>query len=1238
MVLNKKKIALFEISLILLSAVAFAHIMGETNGLDYYNNHKESKFISFIREKALDYLSHGLVSAQTTSIQTCLLDKKGSYCQEYPSTVCNSECNSSCFPGRRAEFSSCRLGTCFDTNLGLCAAGSPFSSCQGSGGTWYPEQPPQCNRGCCLVGEDSSGGASQAQLTTNRQCNVLGQTVGVKVRWDPQIIGEIQCIEKVRTQREGACVLSPLDGETLNNCIFTTEISCLGNRGGDFYPGQLCTNSQLNTRCEMTENAQCFEDKDGLYFIDSCKNRANIYDYQKRNLNSYWQSVVSIEQSCSLNRNGQGEITNEQSCGNCDYLRGSICGRVRANIDTNPTNNGQYVCRDLYCIDDEGERREHGESWCAFDSWIGLDGADGTNEERAVDVPGSRHYKKRCLEGEIRTEPCPEYRNGVCVEQDVTSEFTNANCRTNMGALCTSYNENADKLAKCEEIPDCYLKHVEIDKFKFDVCVPKYPPGLKLGNEPKPDSVAICKAATQTCTFYEKKNIEGRWTCKINCGCKEAKFAETMNNLCMSLGDCGSHVNLAGELGEGYSTKGDRQPKISNSYIEGLRKYTTPKDGQRVEGFTEGQIEALFGIDFNFDDPEKVAARIAQIGLGAAGAVYLYVWTQLGIPEVGPLTLSQTNWVGFSNTLNAAAIGAGIGYIVGLAFGLEGDKLTTAILVGAGFGLAGMYGWLGPTIQSLLINPWVLVFIMIVHFILEVFGVGEYREKKVTFTCLPWQPPSGGANCDKCDELGEKCTAYKCASLGKTCKLLNPEDEAFRTCVNSAPDDSTAPDISFNATSIPTGYTFVESDTGVEIRGNSSDFSIQEHTAVTFGILTNEHSQCKISATRPTNGYDDMEDTFFDSSLNFYVTSHTDVQAMPTLDDLGASGLSADPNRRGDYNLYVLCKDDWGNDNDAEYNIRFKVSPANDIQPPVITKFIPESPGVVGLTSTTFNLQFVTDEPATCRFSSLDVAYELMEGETNCNNALTSPVIVGENYGWLCSASLPITGNNSKYYFRCADKPWLGQNVQQNSITLSAGRNANGQSMPIDGYIIRKTTTPLTISSVKPNGATISSATEPVSVDLEVITSGGIDNGKAFCKYSLDSGNTYVPFFTTSLSNHKQKFNSLFAGDYTIPINCTDRAGNSAEGNSQFSIQVDNLGPIITRLYNSGNSLTVITNEASVCESSLNSCNFEFGNGTALSGAGKVHTMPYTTGNVYKIKCKDSFANVGSCITVSAGY
>ncbi|MEK6915837.1 MAG: glycine zipper family protein [Nanoarchaeota archaeon] len=1221
-----KIICLFEISLLIIGGIAFAYLMSETNNLEYLSTKDESRFVKFVRKNVLEFLSKGLVSAQSVSLQTCFVDRSGAYCQEYPSEICNSRCDGQCFPGRRNEFSQCQMGTCYDTSLGTCGSGTPRSLCESNKGVWYESQPVQCNRGCCLISPDNSGGASQARFTTSQECNYLSQTVGAQTLWNSQITNEVQCLSTARTQREGACVLEFLPDLNKYNCEFITETRCLSS-GGTFYDNQLCTNPELDTKCEITQNTGCFENKDGVYFVDSCGNPANIYDSSKLNTLTYWSSVVPLSQSCSLGT-GSNSLANQQRCGNCDYIFGNTCGSPQPNVDKSPIY-GNYVCKDLSCLDKNGKVRQHGESWCVFDGRIGLDGSNRSNEERAVDVPGSRHYRELCYEGEVRLEPCAEYRNGICVENDVREGFTNAQCRVNTGSLCIRYNENEESLQECSKSPDCFLKHVKLDKFEFDVCASKYPVGFEISDEPNSAEQTICSVATQTCTYYEKKGIDGKWSCKVNCECKDAKFAETMNNLCMSLGDCGSHVNLAGEIGKGYSTSGNKKPKISDSYINGLKKYITPVPNQRVSGFAQENIASMLNLDFNLEANE-IAGKLSQFGLGVAG---LISFTGVGAPlatgfsagNIGLPLSSHTFLSGLATGVASVGVGAGVGYIIGTIFGLEGDALTAAVVIGAVAGVAyGMH--LIYAAQTL--NPVIIIIVVVITLILNILGIGKYRERKVEFSCLPWQPPSGGDNCAKCGELGIECTSYKCKSLGKTCELLNPETEN-EACVNIAPDDASAPEIRFNSTSLASGFSYEEFQNGVKIKNNSnSDGCIQEYSAIAFGILLNEPGQCKISSTRPENGYDEMEDTFFDSSGNAYTLNHRENTAIQDLDTLGISG--SDPERRGNYDLYVLCQDKSGNSIDSSYNLRFCVSPANDLQPPQITKFVPESPGLAGLNSQSFNLQLYTNEPSTCRFSYSDVNYESMENEAICENDIEQSTI----HGWLCRTVLNVTGDENNYYFRCADQPWLGTDYTSNSLTLSEGRNPASESRI---FIVRRTTNPLTISSIIPDDENIVSGIEPVSVNLEISTSGGIENGKASCKYSFN-GEDYIDFRHTSLSNHRQTFTSLFGGNYDIRLKCTDKAGNIAEGNSRFTISVDNNGPIITRAYNAGNNMAIITNEDSVCESSTSSCSFEFGTQNRLNGATKIHTMQYGAGLNYFVKCRDTLENIGSCLSLTGGY
>ena len=155
-----------------------------------------------------------------------------------------------------------------------------------------------------------------------------------------------------------------------------------------------------------------------------------------------------------------------------------------------------------------------------------------------------------------------------------------------MWEQCIAVNTEEDQDAvssECEQNQDCFLKRVDVDDyFKFDMCVPRYAPA----------STSYCEAASQECTYIEQKDIDGDWECIANCDCKKAEFAEEMNNLCMSLGDCGAHINLEGTYSDGgYSITG-RTRRVSQSYINALDEYKNPLNGQRAEPFNQTTLES----------------------------------------------------------------------------------------------------------------------------------------------------------------------------------------------------------------------------------------------------------------------------------------------------------------------------------------------------------------------------------------------------------------------------------------------------------------------------------------------------------------------------------------------------------------------------------------------------------------------------------------------------------------------
>jgi len=1215
---NIKRISVFEIIILVVSIFAFAYIIGGTN-----------------REII------PLVSAQE-SLWTCLENQDGSICQEYPSSICNENCLEECFPGSREDFSLCNLGTCLDPIEGTCSPNSPSFECGDVGGDWFEISPGECNPGCCLIGDEQS----ESQYVTDIRCGIISQHTGLPVEW-LTVTNEIECLALASQQNEGACVF--VETEEERNCKFTTEIDCSA-LGGEFHKDLLCSHPELDTVCEKQINVNCFEGKDELYWFDSCGNKENIYDSNKvRSWNN--GNVLSKSESCELS-SGNNPFGNQKRCGNCIYFTGSICG-IPGEGDENIVDSalGDYVCKDLSCVDEYGDVRINGESWCAFDSRIGLDNENIENDQRSVDVPGSKHYRKSCFGGEVRTEPCADFRGEICVEnRDDNIDFSSAACRINQWQLCIQANTDQEKLDKCETHSDCSLKRTDIDEFAFDVCTPKYPPGfdLKVGEGDVENS--ICAAASQTCTTIEVKSLLHGWECKANCNCRTSGFTEAMNNLCMSLGDCGAHVNIVGEYqDDGYTVR--RAPRLDIGYINDLKNYVSPLKGQKANPLSAKELAAFLGVqESTFENEAELGELLGRIGLGATGVVATIgilsgVVTESSIVGVQAALESGVTFspqilgpelASFANVLAAAALGAAVGYFIGKAFDLEGEGLDIVVI--AALVVAGLDVFITQILiqvyqlQGLGYNPTffttfgsALITAIIVAIILTLLEVGNTRERRVEFTCLPWQPPIGGADCEICTDGELPCSKYKCQSLGQNCEFIN-EGTSDELCVDINPNDVSSPIIGPNENAIGEDFVYTEiQNNGFRIEKQSADDGcIQEYSPVQFGISLDEPGQCKIEEIH-TERYGDMENFFGEN--NFYKLDHGTIISTPTLESLGVPGV--DPDRRGQYNLFVRCQDSSGNTNIQEYNLNFCISPGNDLTPPSITKFIPESPGFVGFEHIEKFVQFFTNEPADCRWDIQDEIYEEMENLILCENEINDVTL----FGWMCSVILPVTEEaEQNYYFRCEDQPWL---LQDDDEENDEDRNVNMESTI---YTIKKSSSELLIGSIMPSDELISVGSVPVSIDLEIKTEGGVD-GTALCEFNFDSsGGIYIDFFETGGNIHKQTFSTLFDGEFDMGLKCTDVAGNVALDNTQFEIEVDSQGPSITSVYNLNNKLYVITNEDSKCAFDFDSCSFNFEEGEEMSGEVLVHTTPFEHGLTYSTKCKDDFGNIGTCLRVRGGY
>ena len=361
------------------------------------------------------------------------------------------------------------------------------------------------------------------------------------------------------------------------NCKRTTLENC-ESLGGDFYEGKLCSHPDLNTGCKKQDRVSCFDGLEEVYWVDSCGNRENIYDSDKQ---ESWNRGFILEknESCALG-SPENWLKNQRSCGNCDRMKGSLCGSVTNEQKLIGAPKGDVICKDLGC-DVNGTRRENGETWCVYQNAIGtsfevpLLGALGyfggfhLDGLRSMSAPGGRHFRQSCIEGVVITEPCADYRNEICTEsrtnltEDGKKYFSIASCRANRWAECLSYNVNggnplrellsqlqpiidlfpqagkvlqgplqnekintAKLMFRCESNPDCYVNSVSVDKdYKFPLCLPKYPPGFYM-HDAQGEDQNICSFGNQRCIsvwVYESVpftfGAAAEWKCKAGCNC-----------------------------------------------------------------------------------------------------------------------------------------------------------------------------------------------------------------------------------------------------------------------------------------------------------------------------------------------------------------------------------------------------------------------------------------------------------------------------------------------------------------------------------------------------------------------------------------------------------------------------------------------------------------------------------------------------------------------------------------------
>ena len=484
------------------------------------------------------------VFAQSSTV-CCERMQSGAFCQDVPADECASD--SKQVPTACESTSFCKLGTCYDSNEGICMDNTPQLVCNDNGGIWSEESPPQCELGCCILGD-------QVAFVSLVRCKRLSASLGIETNYDTAINNELECIATVQAQDRGACVF---EFEFERTCKFTTRAECdtVSEEEGEFFKDFLCSAEELGTICGPSSDTTCVAGKDEVYFVDTCGNPANIYDASKINDQAYWTRVISKTESCNV------DVSNAESssCGNCNYLLGSFCRDE--NVAGKSPSYGDFICADLNCVDDQRQERLHGESWCANDN-VGSGEGD--------DSAGSRFYRRLCSNGEILVEPCEDFRQEVCIE-DAIGDFSQAACRVNRWQDCTAQTKQED----CENTDrrDCFwtegdgtrILQTQVIKESGEsvtgACLPQHAPGnvhwTSNGNvqSSAQETQNICAQANAECIVeFEKGLFDDEKECKKNCHCLEQIWIDDRIAICNALGDCGPRVNWVGDeqFGKGF--------------------------------------------------------------------------------------------------------------------------------------------------------------------------------------------------------------------------------------------------------------------------------------------------------------------------------------------------------------------------------------------------------------------------------------------------------------------------------------------------------------------------------------------------------------------------------------------------------------------------------------------------------------------------------------------------------------
>ncbi len=1113
----------------------------------------------------------------------CEKTKSGQWCQFTDKNECEG---SSVFPGTCDNFEACKPVCCdLSTVPGEFSCQKTVSklTCSEIGGTPLPDAScnyPQCQPGCCMIG-------AQGKFTIERGCTDLANTLGIpadQAQFKPEITTELECTDLALKQRTGCCIAENKD------CSMGVGTQC----EGEFFADTFCSSLPAGKcdQCKGEKVKKCLEGSPDVWNFDKCGNKEAVGEECH---------YATDGKACDEDKNGAR--CKDLSCGSGTEINKPIWDNPR--VDENK--DGDYTNDKLV--------RKNGDAWCEYDG----DSGPG------VDLPGSRHFKHACLDGKEVVEECGDFRTEICMEGKLQSkDFSRsfAACRENKGDDCSTCKDKDC----CQDTSkrECVWNGNE----KSGFCLPLVPPGHPFWQDAGSCNVASSSGDGIVKPAKAAWEEEIEWDCEQGCSVYSRKFLKGMNNICISYGDCGAGYNLLGQWnGMGFerstSTDVDRDELDDINEQSAIDQIRSENEFSRGNCDDDGDDCANEVISYYRSNP-KLNKDIKLFDDFKENKGLL----KLGTIDLSNYEVSPTQMIVFYSVVGVTAAAVVTGAILATTSLGATALLTIGPAISAILTYAGVASAAGPV-------GWVIAGVLVLTAVVLYLTSPEAHTDTINITCNAWQSPQGGEYCHLCHEKGEykylgkdgnqikedidftaaglhECTEYLCKSLGARCEYIDTEDGS--RCIDNDPRDTTPPFIkplegldnhcvatSGGAASPEVPCEIVEHPgAGYEIKP-----FIKQSTHVQFGVKTCKDSECKEQDfatcqfdTERKENYDELTRSFQQTGYSY--THNTTLIAGSDLEN------------GNKYSYYLICIDKSGlNKLAAPYQISFEVAAQPDTTPPLIKSI--DHNGLVANDVNITQIGLTLDEKADCKFSIHDLPFEEMEKEAQCfarSGELPA-----------CAATITnITEGERLYFFRCKDK---------------AG-NVNQQSFPSEGFTLKKTPA-LKIDEVKcihQYGESCDDDIFQKNITLQIMTSAGAEQGVSYCgASSTESMNPEFIFLQTNSTIHRQENLGPFdQGDKKFNLICKDSAGNTANQFVTLKIKVDEVQPVIQKLYVLGATFTVETDEISTCSVSTKLTMEE--PVQLATEKGLEHVMQVDKDIVF-LQCTDRFGNSGPIYQVS---